>query len=39
MLLLVALVAVYRLFTKDSAPEPDQTGLLQFAGLLVALSL
>ncbi len=39
MLILVALVAVYRLFTKDSAPEPDQTGLLQFAGLLVALSV
>ena len=37
MLLLVAAGLVYRLFTKDQASEPDQTGLMQFAFLLVAL--
>jgi Zn-dependent protease len=39
MLFLVVLGAAYRLFKKDVAPTPDNTGLLQFAGLLVALSL
>jgi Zn-dependent protease len=38
-LLLIALVAIYRLFSKDYAPQPDQTGLLQFLGLLGALTL
>jgi Zn-dependent protease len=39
MLMLIALVATYRLFSKDYAPEPDRTGLLQFLGLLGALTL
>jgi hypothetical protein len=28
---------IYRLFTKDQAEQPDQTGLMQFAFLLVVL--
>ena len=38
MLGLVAIGAIYRLFTKDAAQEPDNTGMLQFLGLLAALS-
>ncbi len=38
MLTLIALVAVYRLFSKDYAPEPDRSGLLQFLGILVSAS-
>jgi len=38
MLFLIALGGAYRLFTKDAAAEPDNTGLLQFVGLLVALA-
>jgi hypothetical protein len=38
MLLLIAVGATYRLFTKDAAPEPDQKGLFQFLGLLAALT-
>jgi len=38
MLFLVAIGLVYRLFTKDAASEPDSVGLIQFAGLLVALT-
>ena len=38
MLLLIAIGAIYRLFTKDAAPVQDQTGLLQFLGLLAALT-
>jgi Zn-dependent protease len=38
MLFLIALVAAFRLFQRDAAAEPDSTGLLQFAALLVALS-
>lgn len=38
MLFLIALVCVYRLFTKDTPAEPDQIGLTQFFGLLAALS-
>ena len=38
MLLLVALGATYRLFTKDAAEEPDHVGMGQFLGLLAALS-
>ncbi len=38
MLLLIAVGAIYRMFTKDAAPQPDQTGLLQFLGLLTALT-
>ena len=38
MLLLIAAVTAYRMFTKDWADEPDQQGLMQFAGLLVALT-
>jgi hypothetical protein len=35
---LVTLGAIYRLFTKDAAQEPDNTGMMQFLGLLAALS-
>ncbi len=38
MLLGVAVVGFYRLFTKDAAETPDNTGWMQFAGLLVVLS-
>ncbi len=38
MLLLIAIAAGWRLFTKDSSGEPDNTALMQYAGLLVALS-
>ena len=38
-LLLIALGAVYRCFSKDWPEEPDNTALLQFAGLLAALSV
>jgi len=38
MLLIIALASVYRLFTKDAPETPDQGVLLQFVGLLVALS-
>jgi len=38
MLLLIALGAGYRLFTKDVAKEPDHVGFAQFAGLLVVLT-
>jgi Zn-dependent protease len=39
MLLLIALGLAYRLFTKDQSPEGDDTGVMQYAGLLVALTL
>jgi Zn-dependent protease len=39
MLLLVAMGCGYRLFTRDWETEPDNSGLAQFAALLVALSL
>lgn len=39
MLLFVSLGAAYRLFTKDDPQEPDNGVLLQFAGLLIALSV
>ena len=35
---LVTLGAIYRVFTKDAAQEPDNTGMMQFLGLLAALS-
>jgi Zn-dependent protease len=38
MLILVALVAVWRCFTKDAPEQPDHVVLFQFAGLLAALS-
>lgn len=38
MLGLVAIGAVYRLFTKDAAQEPDSVGMGQYVGLLIALS-
>ena len=38
MLLLIALGCGYRMFTKDAATEPDQTCVLQYAGLLAALA-
>jgi Zn-dependent protease len=39
MMFLIALCAGYRLFTRDWQDEPDQTGMLQYLGLLVALAL
>jgi Zn-dependent protease len=39
MLLLVGGVCAYRMFTRDWQVEPDRHGLLQFAGLLTALTL
>jgi hypothetical protein len=38
MLLLVALGCAYRMFTRDWQAQPDNRGLAQFLGLLVALS-
>ena len=38
MLLLIAPVGGYRLFTKDAAQQRDAVGLQQYAGLLVALA-
>ena len=38
MLGLVTLGAGYRLFTKDSPEQPDNIGMAQFIGLLIALS-
>jgi Zn-dependent protease len=38
MFLLIALGAAYRLFTKDAARRPDQTGFFQYIGLLLALA-
>jgi Zn-dependent protease len=38
MLILIALVCAYRMFTKDWETEPDNQGLALYAGLLVALS-
>jgi Zn-dependent protease len=38
MLGLVTLGAIYRLFTKDAAQEPDNLGMAQFLGLIAALS-
>jgi len=38
MLLLIAMGCTYRMFTKDWQTEPDNVGMMHFAGLLVALS-
>jgi Zn-dependent protease len=38
MLLLISLGLTYRLFTKDQAEQGDDTGVMQYAGLLVALT-
>jgi Zn-dependent protease len=38
MFLLIALGCAYRLFTKDAAKRPDQTGFIQYIGLLLALA-
>ena len=38
MLIIVALVAVWRCFTKDTPEQPDNVVLYQFAGLLAALA-
>jgi Zn-dependent protease len=38
MLIVVALVAAWRCFTKDAPEEPDHVVLYQFAGLLAALA-
>ena len=39
MLGLVMLGAIYRLFTKDAAQQPDDAGMAQFLGLIAALSV
>jgi len=39
MLLLIAGVSAYRLFTRDWPEEPDQEGLIRFASLLVGLAI
>jgi len=39
MLFLVGTVCDYRMFTRDWQKEPDNTGLVQFFGLLAALTL
>ena len=39
MLFLIALAAVFRLFTKDASTKPDRTGLVQFIGILAALAV
>jgi hypothetical protein len=39
MLLLIAIGCAYRMFTRDWETEPDQQGLMQFAGLMVALAV
>ncbi len=39
MLLLVAAGCAYRMFTRDWETEPDQQGLMQFVGLMVALAI
>jgi Zn-dependent protease len=38
MLLLVAMGCTYRMFTRDWQTEPDNHGMMQFAGLLVTLA-
>jgi Zn-dependent protease len=38
MLLLIAAGAIYRQFTKDASPDPDNTALIHFAGLIAALA-
>jgi hypothetical protein len=38
MLLLVAIACAWRMFTNDWETEPDQQGLMQFVGLMVALA-
>jgi Zn-dependent protease len=38
MFLLIALGAGYRLFTKDAARRPDQTGFIQYIALLLSLA-
>src|ERR1700722_16019731 len=38
MLFLIALGLAYRLFTKDQGEQGDDTGVMQYAGLLVALT-
>ncbi len=39
MLVLLTLALAFRAYTKRDDPEPDWTGLMQFAGLIVTLSL
>lgn len=39
MLVLVALLMAFRAYTKRDSPAPDWTGMIQFAGLIVTLSL
>ncbi len=38
MLFLIAAVCTYRMFTRDWQAEPDTEGLIQFVGLMIALS-
>jgi len=39
MYFLIILGGAYRLFKRDASPEPDNTGFLQFSGLLVGLGV
>ncbi len=39
MLALIALVTIYRLFSKDYAPQSDRRGFMKFIRILVALTL
>jgi Zn-dependent protease len=39
MLFLIALAALFRVFTKDASAEPDQAGLIQFIGILSVLAV
>ena len=39
MYLLILLGGAYRLFKRDASPQPDNTGFLQYAGLLLALGV
>jgi hypothetical protein len=39
MLFLIALAAVFRLFTRDASKETDRTGLLQFSAVMAALAV
>jgi len=38
-LILIALLLAYRAWTKRDQASPDWTGMIQFAGLIIALSL
>jgi Zn-dependent protease len=39
MMLLIGMVSLYRMFTRDWQEEPDRQGLMQYVGLLLGLTL